>query len=103
MRSFLSALCLLFFLTAFALFYHYNPAVQEIALHASAILVGLLFVLSCCGLGYPIASRLAAEQDPTLQALTSLAFGLGLTGILNVITGLIAQYSVSLFAVWYLA
>jgi Dolichyl-phosphate-mannose-protein mannosyltransferase len=103
MRAILSTICFLFFVIAFILFYHYNPAVQRIALHTSMLFVSLIFAFACCGLGWPIASRLAAGHDRMIQAITAFAFGLGLTGIFNVLTGLLARYSGELFTVWYLA
>jgi hypothetical protein len=102
MRSFLAMFCLILFLVGFGIYYGANIPVQKIAQNLLPLGIALVFVCSLCGLGWLLADRLVSAEDRWVQAIAAVAFGAGLTGVFNLITGLLFHYTATAFSLWHL-
>lgn len=66
----------------------WNEPLRRAAIHLLPLATSLGFLLSICGIGFPLARRLAGGQDQLMQGITATVFGMGLTAILVFILGM---------------
>jgi len=93
-------LWLALFALTLVLYVLWNEPLRRVALNLIPLLISLGFVLSLCGIGMPLSRWLIREQEKWIQALTSLAFGVGLTGVLNFSLGLFGFFDPTFFLLW---
>ncbi len=96
----LTPLWLVLFATTLVLYVLRNQPLRHVAFHLLPLLISLGFVLSLCGIGVPLIRVLIPKQDKWIQILTSLAFGIGLTGAMNFALGLLGYFDPLLFLLW---
>jgi hypothetical protein len=82
-----------------------NKSLYWSIVHLRPIIFALVFVVSFCGIGFPLA-RLFFRSQPQRwkidEFLTSFAIGLGLTGIFTFIPGVLGIIHPMLYALWTL-
>jgi hypothetical protein len=95
-------LWLVFFAAALVLVVLWNIPLYRIALHLRPIGFAFVFVISFCGIGAPLVRRLYTHPTKTDEILASFAVGLGLTGLLTFVLGVLGIINVMLYALWTL-
>lgn len=78
-----------------------NPPLRHAARNLVPLGAALLVTVSLCGLGLPLARRLAPRGDAVLHWLTGAALGLGLTSMLVLGLGLLGAFHRASFAAWF--
>lgn len=95
-------LWLLLFATVLVVYILWNKPLYWAVLHLKPIGFALVFVVSFCGLGAPLARLFYPHQNrsKTDEILISFAIGLGLTGLFTFVLGVMGIVNVMFYAIW---
>lgn len=99
--SFLQAAWLGLFAVTLVLLVRWNEPLRRMAANLVPIPLAALFVVALCGLGLPLARRLAPAESGWPRRLTALALGLGLTSLLIFGLGLLDLFRAWIFLLWF--
>ena len=94
---------LLLSVLALALYVYWSPPLKRVAVNLVPMAAAGCFVISFAGLGSIPTRILARSHGRTLQFLTSVALGAGMTGLLVFGLGSLGVLSRGVFALWTLA
>jgi len=100
---FFQVLWLCLFALVLVLYYRGQIPLRFIARNLLPLAVALTHVLALSGLGWPLVRVAIKTNEKWIKFLTSLAFGIGLTGILVFSLGLMGNFDPLLFASWEIA
>ena len=104
-RFYLLNLWLILFAAALVGYVLGNKPLYWVILHLRPIFFALVFVVSFCGLGFPLVRgfyRAVPQRWKVDEILTSFAIGLGLTGLFTFVLGVLGIINLTLYALWTL-
>jgi hypothetical protein len=93
------------FLFALALFFYFRwqPPLRFVAKNLLPLPLAFIHVLALVGLGWPFMKLIVKKEEKWIELFVSLAFGIGLTGILGFFLGMTAHLDPLPFVLWEIA
>ena len=88
---------------ALAIYVGANPPLEVVAHRLIPLLTALVVTLALVGLGAPLARRLMARPDPSLELATALCLGVGSTALLTFVKGFfVGTFDARVYGAWLL-
>jgi hypothetical protein len=91
---------LILFATALAVYAILQPPIKFIVLNLAPMAAAFCLMASISGFGSLPVRRWMKDKDVSIKFLTSLALGIGITGIFVALIGFMGLFRIELFAIW---